>query len=175
MRKILILPLLLLVLTAQADEALRLYEISGKYYDNQQYDSAVIAGEQALPLLRQKRLKDEEAEELSILSVCCMRQSEYDKALQYAKACNKLDHESGDAERISSSFNTIGSIYVAAKQPQEALKYLQKSLQYAEKTGLKPRIALTCGSLSETEFVLNHYSQVACQIGTEGNNPCRYG
>ena len=36
MRKILILPLLLLVLTAQADEALRLYETSGKYYDNQQ-------------------------------------------------------------------------------------------------------------------------------------------
>lgn len=140
-------------------EAKKLYEASGQYYDNQKYDSAVIVGEKALPLLRQNGMKDEEAEELSILSVCCMRQSEYDKALQYAKACNKLDHESGDDERISSSLNTIGSIYVAAKQPQEALKYLQQALQYAEKTGLKPRIALTCGSLSETEFALNHYEE----------------
>ena len=140
-------------------EAKKLYEASGLYYDNQKYDSAVIVGEKALPLLRQNGMKDEEAEELSILSVCCMRQSEYDKALQYAKACNKLDHESGDDERISSSLNTIGSIYVAAKQPQEALKYLLQALQYAEKTGLMPRIALTCGSLSETEFALNHYEE----------------
>ena len=140
-------------------EAKKLYDASGQYYDNQKYDSAVIVGEKALPLLRQNGMKDEEAEELSILSVCCMRQSEYDKALQYAKACNKLDHESGDDERISSSLNTIGSIYVAAKQPQEALKYLLQALQYAEKTGLKPRIALTCGSLSETEFALNHYEE----------------
>ena len=140
-------------------EAKKLHEASGQYYDNQKYDSAVIVGEKALPLLRQNGMKDEEAEELSILSVCCMRQSEYDKALQYAKACNKLDHESGDDERISSSLNTIGSIYVAAKQPQEALKYLLQALQYAEKTGLKPRIALTCGSLSETEFALNHYEE----------------
>lgn len=145
-------------------EAKKLYEASGQYYDNQKYDSAVIVGEKALPLLRQNGMKDEEAEELSILSVCCMRQSEYDKALQYAKACNKLDHESGDNERISSSLNTIGSIYVAAKQPQEALKYLLQALQYAEKTGLKPRIALTCGSLSETEFALNHYGEAISYI-----------
>ena len=145
-------------------EAKKLYEASGQYYDNQKYDSAVIVGEKALPLLRQNGMKDEEAEELSILSVCCMRQSEYDKALQYAKACNKLDHESGDNERISSSLNTIGSIYVAAKQPQEALKYLLQALQYAEKTGLKPRIALTCGSLSETEFALNHYDEAISYI-----------
>lgn len=156
MKRLLILPLLMLVLTAQADEAKRLYEASEKYYEHQKYDSAVMAGEKALPLLRLKGMKAEEAEELSILSVCCMRQSEYDKALQYAQACNKLDHECGDAERISSSYNTIGSIYVAAKQPQEALKYLLQALKYAEKTGLKPRIALTCGSLSEAEFALNH-------------------
>ena len=104
-RQLLLLPLLMLVLSAQADEAKKLYEASEQYYENQKYDSAVITGEKALPLLRQKGMKAEEAEELSILSVCCMRQSEYDKALQYAKACNKLDHESGDDERISSSFN----------------------------------------------------------------------
>lgn len=156
---ILLLTFLMLALTTHADEAMKWYEASGTFYDKQKYDSAVIAGEKALPLLRQKGMKNEEAEELSILSVCCMRQSEYDKALQYAKACNKLDRESGDAERISSSLNTIGSIYVAAKQPHEAMRYLTQALQYAEETRLKPRIALTCGSLSETAFALNHYDE----------------
>ena len=159
MKRILLLPLLFLMLTAHADEAMQLYEASGKYYDNQKYDSAVIMGERALPLLRQQGMKKEEADELSILSVCCMRQSEYDKALQYAKACNQLDRESGDAERISSSLNTIGSIYVAAKQPQEAMRYLKQALQYAEKTGNNARIALTCGSLAETEFSQKHYDE----------------
>lgn len=155
----LFLTLLFFALMVQADEAMRQYEASGRYYDNQQYDSAVMVGEQALPLLRQKGMKDEEADQLSILSVCCMRQSDYAKALQYAKACNKLDHESGDAERISSSLNTIGSIYVAAKQSSEGIHFLEQALTYAEQTGSKARIALTCGSLSEAEFSLNHFDK----------------
>ena len=162
--KVMFLSLLLSVPIAQSDKAMQLYEASTRYYESQKYDSAVIAGEQALPLLQQKGMKDEEAEELSILSVCCMRQSDYDKALRYAKACNKLDHKSGDVERISSSLNTIGSIYVAAKQPKEGLKYLQQALQYAEQTGLNSRIALTCGSLSETEFALKHYKEAMSYI-----------
>lgn len=162
--KVMFLSLLLSVPIAQSDKAMQLYEASTRYYESQKYDSAVIVGEQALPLLQQKGMKDEEAEELSILSVCCMRQSDYDKALRYAKACNKLDHKSGDVERISSSLNTIGSIYVAAKQPKEGLKYLQQALQYAEQTGLNSRIALTCGSLSETEFALKHYKEAMSYI-----------
>ena len=157
--KVMFLSLLFAVPTTQTDKVMQLYEASSQYYESQKYDSAVIVGEQALPLLQQKGMKAEEAEELSILSVCCMRQSDYDKALRYAKACNKLDHKSGDVERISSSLNTIGSIYVAAKQPKEGLKYLQQALQYAEQTGLNSRIALTCGSLSETEFALKHYKE----------------
>lgn len=162
--KVMFLSLLLSVHVAQSDKVMQLYEASTRYYESQKYDSAVIVGEQALPLLQQKGMKDEEAEELSILSVCCMRQSDYDKALRYAKACNKLDHKSGDVERISSSLNTIGSIYVAAKQPKEGLKYLQQALQYAEQTGLNSRIALTCGSLSETEFALKHYKEAMSYI-----------
>ena len=59
----LFLTLLFFALMVQADEAMRQYEASGRYYDNQQYDSAVMVGEQALPLLRQKGMKDEEAVE----------------------------------------------------------------------------------------------------------------
>ena len=133
-------------------EAIRLYEISGKYYDEQKYDSAVIIGEQALPLLRKKNLTDELTDELSILAVCCSRQSDYDKALRYAKECNAMDRASGDKEMISSSLNTIGAIYMDLKQPKEALTYILEALKLAEEINHRARIAIYCGAAAETEL-----------------------
>ena len=46
-------------------EAKKLYEASGQYYDNQKYDSAVIVGEKALPLLRQNGMKNEVRKEVA--------------------------------------------------------------------------------------------------------------
>ena len=138
-------------------EAIRLYEASGRYYEEQLYDSAVIVGEQALPMLRQLGMKDEVADELSILAVCTSRQSDYQKALRYAKECNAMDRASGDKEMISSSLNTIGAIYVDAKQPQEGLKYILEALQLAEEINHRARIAMYCGAAAETEFTMNHF------------------
>lgn len=138
-------------------EAIRLYEASGSYYEEQLYDSAVIVGEQALPMLRQLGMTDEIADELSILAVCTSRQSDYQKALRYAKECNAMDRASGDKEMISSSLNTIGAIYVDAKQPQEGLKYILEALQLAEEINHRARIAMYCGAAAETEFTMNHF------------------
>ena len=138
-------------------EAVRLYEASGRYYEEQLYDSAVIVGEQALPMLRQLGMTDEVADELSILAVCTSRQSDYHKALRYAKECNAMDRACGDKEMISSSLNTIGAIYVDAKQPQEGLKYILEALQLAEEINHRARIAMYCGAAAETEFTMNHF------------------
>jgi AraC-like DNA-binding protein len=138
-------------------EAMRLYEASGRYYEEQLYDSAVIVGEQALPMLRQLGMTDEIADELSILAVCTSRQSDYHKALRYAKECNAMDRASGDKEMISSSLNTIGAIYVDAKQPQEGLKYILKALQLAEEINHRARIAMYCGAAAETELSMSHF------------------
>ena len=143
--------------TDSRQEAVRLYEASGRYYEEQLYDSAVIVGEQALPILRQLGMTDEVADELSILAVCTSRQSDYHKALRYAKECNAMDRASGDKEMISSSLNTIGAIYVDAKQPQEGLKYILEALQLAEEINHRARIAMYCGAAAETEFTMNHF------------------
>ena len=143
--------------TVSRQEAVRLYEASGRYYEEQLYDSAVIVGEQALPMLRQLGMTDEVADELSILAVCTSRQSDYQKALRYAKECNAMDRASGDKEMISSSLNTIGAIYVDAKQPQEGLKYILEALQLAEEINHRARIAMYCGAAAETEFTMNHF------------------
>lgn len=138
-------------------EAMRLYEASGRYYEEQLYDSAVIVGEHALPMLRQLGMTDEIADELSILAVCTSRQSDYHKALRYAKECNVMDRASGDKEMISSSLNTIGAIYVDAKQPQEGLKYILEALQLAEEINHRARIAMYCGAAAETELSMSHF------------------
>ena len=138
-------------------EAVRLYEASGRYYEEQLYDSAVIVGEQALPMLRQLGMTDEIADELSILSVCTSRQSDYQKALRYAKECNAMDRASGDKEMISSSLNNIGAIYVDAKQPQEGLKYILEALKLAEEINHRARIAMYCGAAAETELCMSHF------------------
>ena len=143
--------------TANRQEAIRLYEASGRYYEEQLYDSAVIVGEQALPMLRQLGMTDEIADELSILSVCTSRQSDYQKALRYAKECNAMDRASGDKEMISSSLNNIGAIYVDAKQPQEGLKYILEALQLAEEINHRARIAMYCGAAAETELCMSHF------------------
>ena len=143
--------------TINRQEAVRLYEASGSYYEEQLYDSAVIVGEQALPMLRQLGMTDEVADELSILAVCTSRQSDYQKALRYAKECNAMDRASGDKEMISSSLNTIGAIYVDAKQPQEGLKYILEALQLVEEINHRARIAMYCGAAAETEFTMNHF------------------
>ena len=143
--------------TVSRQEAVRLYEASGSYYEEQLYDSAVIVGEQALPMLRQLGMTDEVADELSILAVCTSRQSDYQKALRYAKECNAMDRASGNKEMISSSLNTIGAIYVDAKQPQEGLKYILEALQLAEEINHRARIAMYCGAAAETEFTMNHF------------------
>lgn len=138
-------------------DAMRLYEASGRYYEEQLYDSAVIVGEQALPMLRQLGMTDEIADELSILAVCTSRQSDYHKALRYAKECNVMDRASGDKEMISSSLNTIGAIYVDAKQPQEGLKYILEALHLAEEINHRARIAMYCGAAAETELSMSHF------------------
>lgn len=143
--------------TVSKQEAIRLYEASGRYYEEQLYDSAVIVGEQALPMLRQLGMTDEIADELSILSVCTSRQSDYQKSLRYAKECNAMDRASGDKEMISSSLNNIGAIYVDAKQPQEGLKYILEALQLAEEINHRARIAMYCGAAAETELCMSHF------------------
>ncbi|MCR5504834.1 MAG: tetratricopeptide repeat protein, partial [Elusimicrobiaceae bacterium] len=47
------------------------------------------------------------SDNLAMLGLTYMRQSKYEEALTYMKRCYQLDVKGGDADRISSSLNTI--------------------------------------------------------------------
>ena len=78
-----------------------------------------------------------------------VRLSDFAKAADYARQCYVLDEKSGDADRISSSLNTIAGIYMAGDQPEEGEKYILRALEYAAKADNPPRMAVLHGMASE--------------------------
>lgn len=116
------------------------------YYDQSKYQQALNYGKKALPLFH---LTEERADCLNLLAICNIRMGDYDEAAQYAKEVYRLDLQSGDADRQSSSLNTLGTIYLYANQPKEAEKYILRGIALAETTGNTARLAILKGKASE--------------------------
>ena len=126
------------------------------YYDRQDYAIAEEYASRALPLFDHLNSKDMEADCVSLLSVINIRLGDFDDAVSYAIACNKLDMESGDANDIASSCNTLAGIYMSMRQPDKAEEYILSAIEYINKTDNRPRQAVIYGTASE---VYHHLHQ----------------
>ena len=118
------------------------------FYDQQQYEQAEQYGKKALPLFRKGHDRIGESDCLNILAIANMRLSDYEEAIGYILQCYRLDEQSGDTERISASLNVLTSIFIAANQPQEAVKYVQKGLEMLPKVS-DERKSVLLGMASE--------------------------
>ena len=140
------------------------------YYDQQDYGLAEKYGQQALPLCNKIEDKTMEADCASLLSLINVRKGDFNQAAIYAKQCNNLDIESGNNDNIASSYNTLAGIYMSAKQPREAEKYILQAIAYADKTDNYPRQAVIYGMASEVYQKLDdskkslHYATRALEI-----------
>ena len=103
------------------------------FYDQQRYEQAEQYGKKALPLFRIGADRIGESDCLNILAITNLRLGDYEEAIGYILQCYRLDEQSGDTERISASLNVLTSIFIAANQPQEAEKYVQKGLEMLPK------------------------------------------
>lgn len=103
------------------------------FYDQQRYEQAELYGKKALPFFRSGNDRIGESDCLNILAITNLRLSDYEEAIDYILQCYRLDEQSGDTERISASLNVLTSIFIAANQPQEAEKYVQKGLEMLPK------------------------------------------
>ena len=146
------------------------------YYDTQQYAEAERNLLRALELM-QYADQTSYSDNLAMLGLVEMRQSKYEEALQYMKRCYEIDMQSGDAERICSSLNTIAGTLLAAGDPTEAMKYELRAIEYAKKAGSPVRLAVVYGMASEIEHALHDdqkalsYADSACVMeATTGNN-----
>ncbi len=119
------------------------------YYDTQDFRAAADYCLKALPLCNKVNDKTKESDCASLLGLIYVRLGEFDKAAVYAKRCNELDLESGDANNIASSYNTLAGIYMSMRQTDEAEKYILKAIEYVEQTDNLPRRAVIYGMASE--------------------------
>jgi len=85
----------------------------------------------------------------ALLGAAYFRQSAYDKAAEALNQCYELDKKAGDFDRISSTLNSIASVFVAAGKPQEAEKYVQEAIAANSLTDNLNRRAVLYGTASE--------------------------
>jgi len=137
------------------------------FYATQDYAQSVRYGNKALPLCRETAW---EADCLNILSLAYFRQSDFDKAADFAKQCYKLDEKSGDPDVMSSSLNSLAGIYLGANQPHEAEHYILKAIEQANKVDNPARMAVLQGTASEIYHQMGNdeeavkYANRACEI-----------
>lgn len=143
------------------------------FYDRQQYENAVEYALKALPLCHVGDDRNVEGACLNLLAISNIRLGYYQRAAKYAKLCNQLDMESGDPENISSSLNTLAAIYLAARQPHEAEKYVLKGIHECQKTDNKTRLAVLYGMACEVYNAQENfekglsYAEQACTLEQE--------
>ena len=145
-----------LISSAWGQTADALLDEADSLYSLQQYDAAKVAALKALPLTNAEGQQETRGDVLNLLSVIHVRQGDFQTAAKYAKACNELDLKSGDADNISSSYNTLAGIYMSMRQPAEAEKYILKAISYAQKVDNPQRMAVLQGMASE---VYHHLKQ----------------
>lgn len=119
------------------------------YCDAQRYAQSLRLALKSLPLLERGNDPLVLGDCLNLLAVNYIRLSDYERAAHYAQRCYRLDCASQDADRISSSLNTLAAIYMAARQPKEAEQYVLRGIGEARKAGNPVRMAVLCGMASE--------------------------
>jgi AraC-like DNA-binding protein len=150
--------------TEASAKAALLRDQADSLYSLQKYDEAKALALKGLGTLDEGRhavdVSDADGETrgdlLNLLSIINVRQGHFEQAAEYAKQCNELDLKRGDADMISSSYNTLAAIYMSMRQPKEAEKYILKALSYAQKVDNPQRMAVLNGMASE---VYHHLGQ----------------
>lgn len=118
-------------------------------YDHQEYAEAVRLGLKAAPLFHEGDTSDIHSDCCSIIAVSYVRLGRFDDAAVYAKQCYDIDVLTGDHRRIASSLNTLGAIYMSARQAELAEQYVMHGIEECGKTDNLGLMAVLKGMASE--------------------------
>ena len=117
------------------------------FYDRNEYERARRYASRALP--HYSNNSGDKADCLNLLGCIYVRLGDFNQAATYAKQCLNIDLTSGDHDRISSSMNTLAGIYMAAKQNDEAEKWILQAIGHADKANNPARKAVLMGTAAE--------------------------
>lgn len=136
--------------SSSSQDAMRreMYYWAGEwYYDKQEYDKALLCVEQALPLFQNNDVSRSDC--LGLLAICCVRKGQFASAIRYGRESVEILRVVGDNDRLSSAYNTLAGIYMAAGHPQDARQFIHKGIECAHKADNKGRLAILLGMASE--------------------------
>ena len=85
----------------------------------------------------------------ALLGAAYFRIGAFDKAADALNQCYEIDKASGDFDRMSSTLNSIASVFVAAGKPREAEKYVREAIAANSLTDNIVRRAVLFGTASE--------------------------
>ena len=117
----------------------------------------------------------------ALLGAAYFRQSAYDKAAEALNQCYELDKKAGDFDRMSSTLNSIASVFVGAGKPQEAEKYVKEAIATNSLTDNLVRRAVLYGTASELYRSMNdaeqslEYAQKALDTERQVGDSARIG
>ena len=140
------------------------------FYASQQYPKAVEYGRKALPLYKKGNDRVGESDCLNLLAIAFIRLADYDQAADYAKQCYEIDRRRGDPDAMSSTLNTLAGIYMAAKRPAEAEKFVLRGIEECKKADNPKRLAVLHGMASEVYHAMGKetdalkYAETAYQM-----------
>lgn len=117
------------------------------YNDTQEYAKAKKYALKALPLFRWANA--DRADCLNLTGIIYVRLGNFASAASYAKQCVDINMAMGDADKISSSMNTLAGIYLAANQAATAEKFILQGIEYANRANNPGRKAIILGMASE--------------------------
>ncbi|MFH1319203.1 MAG: tetratricopeptide repeat protein, partial [Bacteroidota bacterium] len=110
-------------------------------------DTAKLLTEQALAIADKAEYLKGKASAYNTLRSINWRQSNYDKAIEYANKTLKIYESLGDKQGMASSYNNIGIIYDEQSDYPLALEYYFKSLKIQEELGNKQGMAISYNNI----------------------------
>ena len=129
--------------------------------------------ETILPDIRAARDEQNLGEVLSLLGASYHRLGFFDLAAQTIEECYRLDLQSGDTGRISSSLNNLAGTYLAMGDYDSALQMIQDAISLEEQredsAALAVRYGMACdiyGKLGRYDDAIR-YAQLALQLDSE--------
>ena len=134
-------------------------------YDSQDYARSVQLGLKAAPLFRTDDLSSLHSDCLNIIAIASVRTGNYDTAATYARQCYDIDKQVGDHGRISSTLNSLAAIYMSARQPEQAERYVLRGIDECRLADNPSRLAVLHGMASEVYHHL-HRDTLALQYAT---------
>jgi two-component sensor histidine kinase/Tfp pilus assembly protein PilF len=135
------------------------------YYNQGEYENALVHYLQALKINEEIGNKNGVSDNLCNIGTVYRTQKKYEKALEYQFRALKMDEDMGSNYAIASDHTNIGNIYFDAENYQKAMIYYPKALKVFEELSDKQNTATVLNNIGAVYFNQGNF-----QIAVENFN-----